>query len=68
MDCQQRPRNGWPAYVPTPEVIAAECARIRAGWDDHTRMVRMGLNPYSYLSVELVKVGDLEAVLEESRA
>jgi len=29
------PNEKAPHYTPTPEQIAAECARIRAGWTPH---------------------------------
>lgn len=31
-----------PKYEPTPERIAAETAKIRAGWEDRTRRIRGG--------------------------
>jgi hypothetical protein len=33
-----------PAYLPTPEEIAAACAEIRAGWS-HNELTRRGIGP-----------------------
>jgi hypothetical protein len=33
-----------PAYLPTPEEIAAACAEIRAGWSSHEQ-TRRGIGP-----------------------
>jgi hypothetical protein len=33
-----------PAYLPTPEEIAAACAEIRAGWSHH-EFTRRGIGP-----------------------
>jgi len=42
-------------HLPTRDEIQAECARIRAGWDESERRARAGLPPGHDL-VELVMV------------
>lgn len=39
------PHQGPPPYLPTQEAIAAECARIRAGWTEEERLRRDGIRP-----------------------
>ncbi|HUY32955.1 MAG TPA: hypothetical protein VMV69_09250 [Pirellulales bacterium] len=61
MDCQQPPKNGWPAYVPSPEVIAAETARIRAGWDEAEYRHRAGFMPdFGAVDLQLVLADEWE--------